>query len=68
MILSDATLKTMLASGDLLVEPLEPDQIQPASIDLRLGNHFLKVNENGLEVIRLQSTHSSRRFRLVTNF
>lgn len=55
MILSDATLKTMLASGDLLVEPLEPDQIQPASIDLRLGNHFLKVNENDLEVIRLDN-------------
>jgi dCTP deaminase len=55
MILSDTTLKKMLHSGELLVEPLSPEQIQPASIDLRLSDHFLKVNENTLEVIRLDS-------------
>lgn len=55
MILSDTTLKKMLQSGELLVEPITPEQIQPASIDLRLSDHFLKVNENTLEVIRLDS-------------
>lgn len=42
MILSDADLKQRLAKGDLVVEPIDdPDlQIQPASIDLRLGSHF----------------------------
>ena len=55
MILSDTTLKKMLHSGELLVEPITPEQIQPASIDLRLSDHFLKVNENTLEVIRLDS-------------
>lgn len=55
MILSDTTLKKMLLSGELLVEPITPEQIQPASIDLRLSDHFLKVNENTLEVIRLDS-------------
>ena len=55
MILSDITLKKMLDSGELLVAPLTPEQIQPASIDLRLSDHFLKVNENSLEVIRLDS-------------
>lgn len=55
MILSDTTLKRMLQSGELLVEPITPEQIQPASIDLRLSDHFLKVNENTLEVIRLDS-------------
>ncbi len=53
MILSDATLKAMLEAGELGVEPLDAAQIQPASIDLRLGDHFLKVNENDLEAIRL---------------
>ena len=53
MILSDITLKAMLESGELLVEPLEAEQIQPASIDVRLGDHFLKVDENRLDVIRL---------------
>ena len=55
MILSDTTLRTMLASGELGVDPLEDGQIQPASIDVRLGDHFLKVNENRLDVIRLDA-------------
>ena len=53
MILSDVTLKSMLNSGELVVDPLTEKQIQPASIDVRLSNHFLKVDENRLEVIRL---------------
>ena len=53
MILSDTTLKRMLASGELVCEPLEPHQIQPASIDLRLGSHFLKLDEHGVDLIRL---------------
>lgn len=42
MILSDRDLRARLAKGDLVVDPLDdPDvQIQPASIDLRLGNEF----------------------------
>jgi dCTP deaminase len=53
MIVSDVTLKQMLASGEILVEPLEEGQIQPASIDLRLGDRFLKVDENRVESISL---------------
>jgi dCTP deaminase len=43
MILSDRDLRERLAKGDLVVDPLdEPDvQVQPASIDLRLGDEFL---------------------------
>ena len=55
MILSDTTLKSMLESGELGIEPRDHQQIQPASIDVRLGNHFLKVDENRLDVIRLDS-------------
>jgi dCTP deaminase len=53
VIISDATLRDLLASRTISVEPLEPGQIQPASIDLRLGRHFLKVDENGTEAIDL---------------
>lgn len=53
MILSDVTLREKLDSGELVVEPLEDYLIQPASIDLRLGRHFLKVDENDFAVIRL---------------
>lgn len=43
MILSDRDLLARLRKGDLVVDPLDaPDvQVQPASIDLRLGNEFL---------------------------
>ncbi len=43
----------MLNSGELFVDPLTEEQIQPASIDVRLSDHFLKVDENRLDVIRL---------------
>ena len=55
MILSDTTLRAMLASGELGVDPLEDGQIQPASIDVRLGAHFSQANENRLHVIRLDA-------------
>ena len=53
MIVSDQTLKKLLSEGAIVIEPLEDHQIQPASIDLRLGNHFLKVDENRMEAISL---------------
>ncbi|MGE4169896.1 MAG: dCTP deaminase [Candidatus Margulisiibacteriota bacterium] len=51
MILSDNTLKTMIAAGELVVDPLAPNGIQPASIDCRLGNHFLLVEETKTDVL-----------------
>lgn len=53
MILSDVSLRELLKSGELVVEPLEEYLIQPASIDLRLGRHFLKVDENAFDIIRM---------------
>jgi dCTP deaminase len=41
MILSDKTLQAMMTSGELVVDPLGPQSLQPASIDCRLGSHFL---------------------------
>ena len=55
MILSDETLRTMLADKRIVVEPIEPYQVQPASIDLRLGRQFLKIDENTLESLTLDS-------------
>jgi dCTP deaminase len=45
MILSDKTLKKLIDSGDLTCEPITENSIQPASIDCRLGRHFLVVDE-----------------------
>jgi dCTP deaminase len=41
MILSDKTIESLLSTGELAIEPIEPSQIEPASVDLRLGNTFL---------------------------
>ncbi|HOX21361.1 MAG TPA: dCTP deaminase [Candidatus Paceibacterota bacterium] len=43
MILSDKTLKKIIDQGRLVVKPITKESIQPASIDCRLGNHFLLV-------------------------
>ncbi len=41
MILSDKDIKKALQEGKITVDPLFPDSIQPASIDLHLGSEFL---------------------------
>jgi dCTP deaminase len=55
VILSDETLRRMIAERVIIVEPIEPFQVQPASIDLRLGRHFLKIDENTMESLSLDS-------------
>ncbi len=55
MILSDNTLKAMIASGELVVTPIDDKSIQPASIDCRLGDHFLVVEQNQMDIITLDS-------------
>jgi len=44
-----------MADGAITVEPIEAFQLQPASIDLRLGRSFLKVDENALESLSLET-------------
>jgi dCTP deaminase len=53
MILSDGDIRRRLAEGDLVIEPIEdPDlQIQPASVDLRLGREFLEFERTNIPCI-----------------
>ncbi|AFQ18891.1 dCTP deaminase [Bacillus thuringiensis] len=46
MILSDKTITKMLNEDSLRISPLTDNQIQPASVDLRLGSHYLKIREH----------------------
>lgn len=54
MIISDKTLLRMIGEKTLVAEPLEPDQIQPASIDIRLGNTFSIVEDTSTGIINLE--------------
>lgn len=45
----------MLSSGELIVTPIDEKSIQPASIDCRLGDHFLVVEQNQMDIISLES-------------
>lgn len=53
MILSDVDLLDRLEAGDLVVEPLDDVdmQVQPASIDLRLGSEFLEFQRTNIPCI-----------------
>ena len=55
MILSDVTLKKMLDAGDLVVEPIKDNSIQPASIDCHLGRHFLVVEDRQMHTIDMDT-------------
>ena len=55
MILSDKTLMKMLEEKTLVVEPIEKEQIQPASIDIRLGNTFSIVEDTSTGIINLEN-------------
>lgn len=55
MILSDKTLKAMLANGSLVVDPITEESIQPASIDCRLGDHYLLIEDTHMDILTLDT-------------
>lgn len=55
MILSDKTILKMLDEKSLVINPVTKDQIQPASVDIRLGNTFSVVDDTPSNIITLES-------------
>lgn len=55
MILSDKTIKKMVEEGSLAVEPVEAGQIQPASVDIRLGRTFSVVEDSPTGIIGMDN-------------
>jgi dCTP deaminase len=55
MILSDKTILMMLENGALRISPLSKDQVQPASVDVRLGNTFSIVEDSYTGIITLEN-------------
>lgn len=40
MILSDKTIREKINSGEIVVDPITDNSIQPASVDIRLSKYF----------------------------
>ncbi len=55
MILSDKTIFEMLENKTLGISPLEKEQVQPASVDVRLGTTFSIVEDSPMGVITLEN-------------
>lgn len=55
MILSDKTITKMLGEGTLEITPLTESQIQPASVDIRLGDTFSIVEDSCEGIITLNN-------------
>ena len=45
MLLSDRDIRRQLTAGDLIIEPLQDSQYQPASVDLRLANTLRRIGQ-----------------------
>lgn len=66
MILSDQTIMKLLADRTLVISPLEERQIQPASVDIRLGSTFSIVEDLSTGVISLEAAASYKTIRTDT--
>lgn len=58
MLLSDRTIRELLASGDVHITPEPADErIQPISVDLTLGNSWVKEISENYDGFRLRMEH-----------
>jgi len=60
MILSDRTIIDLIKSGKLKIEPLQEQQIQPASVDICLGNSFSIIDDTPDGIISLDNENHYR--------
>ncbi|MCD8509876.1 MAG: dCTP deaminase [Bacillus sp. (in: Bacteria)] len=60
MILSGKAILSKINKSELKIDPFTMEQIQPASIDLRLGTHFLTIDEHENAVVSLEKPATYR--------
>lgn len=63
MLLSDCGIRAMLDAGTLIITPLEPVQLQPASVDIRLGDTFSIVEDTAGGVLEMDRPISYKTIR-----
>lgn len=55
MILSDKTIRSMIKQGLLVSNDIEENQVQPASLDIRLGDTFAIIEDSYNNIIDMNS-------------
>ncbi len=60
MVLSDADIRESITNNNLVIKPFEPDNIEPASVDLRLGEEHKLVRATGRVDATTESSDSLR--------
>ncbi|MGP0048300.1 MAG: 2'-deoxycytidine 5'-triphosphate deaminase domain-containing protein, partial [Solirubrobacteraceae bacterium] len=50
-VLSDGTISRLVGEGRIRIDPWEPALVQPASVDLRLGDSFRVFHNHRASVI-----------------
>jgi dCTP deaminase len=53
-VLSDGTIRALVEAGRVVIKPWEPDNVQPASVDLRLGDTFRVFHNHRVAAIDLR--------------
>ena len=63
MVLSDGEIIEYLETKELVIEPIERAQIQPASVDVRLGDTFCVADDSATSIIHLNDEVNYRTFK-----
>jgi dCTP deaminase len=53
-VLSDGTIRRLVADGRIVIDPWEPERVQPASVDLLLGDSFRVFHNHRVTAIDLR--------------
>lgn len=53
-VLSDGSIKRLVDAGRLVIEPWDPSRVQPASVDVRLGDSFRVFHNHRVSAIDLR--------------
>ena len=54
-VLSDGTIRRLVNEGRIVIEPWDESMVQPASVDLRLGNSFRVFHNHRVSAIDLKN-------------
>ena len=57
-VLSDGTIRDLVESGRITIDPWDPSMVQPASVDVRLGNSFRVFHNHQIQAIDLSDPPS----------